>query len=715
MKTLITALEEKGLHYIVNQIVFFSLFHYRGYDCDAALYLLQVVNYLQPERFVNDVPFMFGNQDSFSFFSPFMALFLKSLGVNNGGIVAIYILLFALAMVIFLFTSKWAELFKAKEWGIFISLFMFILLAGKEYGPDGFYLPMFESFLVARLPSEILAIAGLVFIFDKNKFISLVFFFLATLMHPLIGGWTLPLWIFFHFPKMRIPILVLSLLSPLSGYFHLGRLDFFQNDWNPVFYKPQWDDFTLYSGLLLFWFSMYHYFKDSPIGRFAISLFWVSLIGFYLQFVSSYTGHMLFFQAQPLRVEWLCSIPIIPIFAFFVHDSISKHNNPLPYEYAILALGLCAIAQQHCFLLQVACAVLVFAPIRQFKFFKINRFGTTTVFIFSLVCLLVSSTLTNYVQLGIEQGIGNAEFTVAWMQIPDKLLIAERIMLLTLVLICFYQKKFGFALVFAISFCIDNLRILPIISLLLILIPNLKPWIKNALLASAISFAFFEVLGSLYRYNSSEIPPLEGSMVACVILFVALLVSTYWIIALKGNLNHSHGIFPLIILMISLGAWDIYRWDSRNEAFIANEKQMGSFLEKTIFPQVRDRGKILFTVDGETPTQSRFNFLTGAYADESINIGEVFFKEQFKESNRRRSALLTGTSKEVNLSKFSEQIMKIYHNPDTLLSRVRYLCGAGEITHFATDYGDMPLPRQDSVFLDVKQKFVWLYGCPSGK
>ena len=30
-------------------------------------------------------------------------------------------------------------------------------------------------------------------------------------------------------------------------------------------------------------------------------------------------------------------------------------------------------------------------------------------------------------------------------------------------------------------------------------------------------------------------------------------------------------------------------------------------------------------------------------------------------------------------------------------------------------YGNMPLPQQDSVFLDVKQKFVYLYGCPSGK
>ena len=63
------------------------------------------------------------------------------------------------------------------------------------------------------------------------------------------------------------------------------------------------------------------------------------------------------------------------------------------------------------------------------------------------------------------------------------------------------------------------------------------------------------------------------------------------------------------------------------------------------------------------------------------------------------------------LSRYSEKIMRVYHNSDTLLARVDYLCGEGEITHFATDYANMPLPKEDSVFLDVKKNYVWLYGC----
>ena len=46
-----------------------------------------------------------------------------------------------------------------------------------------------------------------------------------------------------------------------------------------------------------------------------------------------------------------------------------------------------------------------------------------------------------------------------------------------------------------------------------------------------------------------------------------------------------------------------------------------------------------------------------------------------------------------------------------LLARVYYLCAVGEITHFAADYAEKPLLKQDSAFLAVKQKFLWSYVC----
>lgn len=200
--------------YALGLVLIFALVRYRGYDCDAALYLLQVMNYLQPERFVNDVPFMFGNQDSFSIFSPLVAVVLKFFGVNIGGIVATLFMLFLLSVALVAFVCKWSSLFGAERWRILIVIALIVVLADKKYGSGCFYIPFFESYLVARVLSEILIVVGLVFFFGKNRYISLIFFVLATLMHPLMGGWTLPLWLFFYYPKFRLPILFLAFLAP---------------------------------------------------------------------------------------------------------------------------------------------------------------------------------------------------------------------------------------------------------------------------------------------------------------------------------------------------------------------------------------------------------------------------------------------------------------------------------------------------------------------
>lgn len=705
-------LEKKWIIYFPSILVFFSVVRYKGFDRDAALYLLQIMNSLQPERFLNDVPFMFGNQDSFSFFSPVVSQFFKLFGVNVGGMAATFILQFSLGSAIILLTYQWMKLFGSKAWTIPVSIVMFALLADKEYGPSGFYLPMYEPFLVARLPSQILAVMGLAFLFNQNKYISLIFFILASAMHPLMGGWTLLLWLLFCFSKLRFPILFVSVFFPLSGFVHAGRLDFYSNDWCPVFFKPGWEDALLYVGLLVFWLAMYRHFKETFLSKFVISLFFVAAIGFYLQFAGSYLGHVLLFQAQPFRVQWLCTIPIIPVFAIYVYDRLRSNQECSLQDAATFVLAICAIAGCQWFLLLVVCLFLLYSPIGISCKIDVPKFWNRLLFLCSFLFLFLNSVISNFIQLAIEQGFGSAGFALTWMSVPENLEVVEKILLATLSLICASQKKYGHALAFAICFCNGSLRVLPLISILLFLIPRLEKNVEKGLISFALTCSFFELLDSLVRFNSSEMSSLEGSPLVCAMMFVSLFVGFFWIMKVKESFNTRKMVTPLLVLVVSFCAWDVYKWDARNETFSVNEKQMDSFFESPIFPQVLDRGKILFVVDFEIPTQSRINFMTGAYADESINIGEVFFEEQFKESNRRRSALLTGTSREVNLSKFGEKIMNVYRNPDTLFSRVNYLCSVGEITHYATDYANMPLPKEDSVFLDVKQKYVWLYGCP---
>lgn len=712
VKSVINVVKNDGLLYALGLVIFFALVRYKGFDSDAAIYLLQVMNYLQPERFINDVPFMFGNQDSFSIFSPIVATIFRILGVNAGGMITTFIVLLAMGVAFITMVFKWTKLFNAYGWRFPIILALFVLLAGKEYGSSGLYLPMLESFLVARVLSEVLIVAGLVFIFDKNRYISLVFFIFSSLFHPLMGGWTLPLWLFFHFPKFRIPVLALAFLSPLSGYLHVGRFDFYPDDWKPLYLKPAWDEFVVYLGLLGFWVAMYRHFKEGPLARFSINLFWVSLVGFYLQFAASYVEHLLLYQAQPFRVQWLCTIPVIPVFALFVRDCLKNERNLILRDYAGLALGLCAIAACQWFVLLVVCFVFIFTPIGKKEITATNLLWSRILFAFGFVFLLACSVLNNFIQLAVELGVGNTGLAVSWMHVPAYLAVVENILFVVFALICISQKKYGYALFFAVPFCCNCLNVLPLIGIVLYLLPNLSLVMRRLLLAFSLSFSFFELQSSLHRPNSTNVLPLENAPVACVVLLIVLLVVAYWLMILKKETSVRQKLMPLFLLLVSLFVWDVYRWDSRNDIVVLNEKQMNAFFDTPIFPQVKDRGKLLFTVDYEAPIQSRINFMTGAYADESIYVGEVFYKEQFMESNRRRSALLTGSPQMVNLAKFKEEIVNVYGNPDTLLARVHYLCDAREITHFATDYANMPLPKQDSVYLNVKQKFVWLYGCP---
>lgn len=706
------AYEKKWFIYLCGISLFLAFVRYKGYDFDAALYLLQVMNYLQPERFVNDVPFMFGNQDSFSLFSPIVAVAFKMFGVNIGGIVATLFLQVALGSSIIALVYRWLKSVGPVKWIFPVILLMLALLADKEYGPSGFYLPIFEPVLVARLFSEVLVIAGLVFFFEKNRYASFVLFVFASLMHPLMGGWTLALWLFYHFPKWRIPVLVITLLSPLSGFLHMGRLDFYPSDWNPIFFRPDWEDVLLYSGLLLFWLAMFRYFKEGEFAVLSINLFWTSLAGFYLQFAGSYLEHIFLFQMQPFRVQWLSTILVIPVFAVFVRDCLENGKKISLRNYAEIALGLCAIAGYQWALLLLGCLLVIYTPIGHYDKIELPSRWIKKFFAAGLVFLLVNSTLCNFIQLSIEQGVGNTSLAVSWMNIPAYLSVVERIMLVSFALMCVSQKKYGFALIFAIAFCCNGLKILPLVGLILCLVSNLNLTVKNFLLASSFSISFLEILNSLHKPNSLEQLPLENAPVACVALFAVLTIASFWLLSIRQNSHGRRLLVPLLVLLISVSAWDVYRWDSRNENVALNEKQMDAFFEKMVFPQVKDRSKILFTVDYESPIPSRMNFMTGAYADESIYVGEVFYKEQFLESNRRRNALLWGSSQMSDLSRYSEKIMRVYHNPDTLLARVGYLCGEGEITHFATDYADMPLSKEDSVFLDAKKKYVWLYGCP---
>lgn len=694
--------EKKKYIYLLGLAFFFIFVHYHGYILDAALYLLQAVNFLYPERFVNDVPFMFGNQDSFTIYSPIIAKIFELFNVDFGGRLITFILQFAWGLGAICLVERWCAHFNLKKWSLPVFGVFMLVLSTKKYGCGFNEFPIIDPLLVARFFSEIFALFALAFFFHRNKYISLILFLLATSLHPLMCGWGLPLWLFYNFPKTRIPFVVAALLFPLTAFFHIDRFDIYPSDWlaKPYCFTPNWHSTLVYSGYLLFWLAMWRYQKQTCLSKFSISLFFVAAIAFYFQYVASFAGHIFLFQVQPYRVQWLCAIPIISTFAVYIKGLVFYQEKIALKEYACVALGLCALSQNHWTVLLLILSLAIFAPIKLFEKEVFNFKWSKPIFLLSLAFFVIVACISNFVEMSLQQAIGGTSYALKMMDLPETLLPIRNALLLLLTLICFSEGRFGFALAFALSFCNAKFQILPLATSFLYLIPTLNESLKRLIFTLVAVLSFVEILDSL-----------EKSPTWSLVFIGALFVLTFLSLGAKKESYFKTMSAISILTFVLFICWDIHVWDARDEAFAQREKQMEAFLETPIFSQVQNRGQLLFVVDNEAPTQSRFNFLTGAYADASIYVGEIFYKGQYQESNRRRSALLTGGPDPAFLGNFEDQMMDVYSDHGTLLQRVNYLCSTGEISHLATDIHDMKLPKIDSTFLEVREKFVYLYQC----
>lgn len=662
-------LEKKWFVYTAGLAFFFVLFRYYGYFEDAGRYLLQVVHFLHPERFVNDVPFMFGNQDSFTVFSPIMAIFFKVFGVNCGGVVAVLLIEILWGLAAITLFVRWTKMWEHPTWALPTFIACLVVLTNKQYG-SGAYFPIIDHILVARFTAEVFILLGLAFLWSRNRYVSLAVFLLASVLHPLMGGWGIPLWLLLHFPKLRLPMLVGVVLAPLTGFLHVGRLDFYPNDWfgDRLPFTPTGEDAIFYAGILVFWWVVWKFCKNLAVSKFAFAIFWLSLIGIFWQYAGIALRHQLLVQAQPYRVLWLGFIPMVPVSALCLWDYF---RNPT-------ALSLWLKAKPR----------LVFS-----------------IFVFALVFLIASAFLYNMVQLAVEQDIGNVGLARNLMDLPAMLVPVHKVILGVLVLICLAEHRFWLAIAFGLSLFNSDLTILPIIAVILYLFPSIEGLLKDFLIVAAIVVSLAEYLSGLQA--SPLLGPGVQSSVFLVMVFclVAIAVSLY-----KKNKTNLLWI-PFLLMIAAFTVWDFAKWDVRSESRVLDERQMDAFFDETAFPQIKDRGKILFVENGESPLQSRFKFLTGTYADETINIGELFYKGQHIEARKRKNALLLGDTILGNWGNYTQRIAEIYANPDSLLSRVNFLCGIGDVLHFVTDFEKISLIRLDSLYLAEKKKYVYLYGC----
>lgn len=667
---MIDLLKKKWFIYTAGLAFFFVLFRYYGYYEDAGRYLLQTIHFLHPERFVNDVPFMFGNQDSFTVFSPLLVIFFKIFGVNCGGIVAVLLLELLWGLAAITLFVRWTKEWGYSAWALPAFIACLIVITNKSYG-SGVYFPIVDHILVARFAAEGFVLWGLAFLWSKNRYVSLALFLLAAILHPLMGGWGIPLWLLCHYPGLRLPMSVAIFLAPLTGFLHIGRLNFYPSDWfaSHLPFTPTGEDALFFAGILIFWWLVWKFSKSCAVSRFASVVFWLCLVGIFWQYAGILMRHQLLVQAQPYRVLWLGFVPMVPMAILCLWETFREESR----------FSLWIVARP--------------------------RF-VRAIFGISLSFFVVSAFLGNMVQLALEQNIGDMGIALSLMDLPEHLLPVHKVLLGTLAIICLAERRFWLAVSFGLSLFNGCFTILPMIAIVFYIIPSISGLFKDLLIVAAIIVSFVEYLSAL------QVSPLVDSGICSSVYLGTLFVLIVWIIRWNKSSKQKYLWLPLLLTLAAFAFWDVAKWDVRSEPRIYDERQMNAFFDETAFPQIQDRGRILFVENEETPLQSRFKFLTGTYADETINIGEIFYKGQFQEATKRKNALLLGDSILGNWGIYTQEIAKVYANPDTLLARVQYLCTVGEITHFATDYDDMPLFKEDSVFLGVKRKYVWLYKCP---
>lgn len=281
--------------FVICLLSFFLIHPYQGISGDAALYLKNAIYGISPERFAGDLFFVGTSQDAFSLFSYLYRPLVLLLGSYNA---AFFLATVSIGLWIF------ACLFLIRRWTANVFP-VFVFFAAIEYS-YGQWARIGEYLCTARTIAEALAILGFAFLSRRKRWKSLVFFLLGTLFHPLMAGWGLPVWLFFFYPKTIVPIGILSLLFPLTGFLDVSLFATYDSVWAASiteFYPKAWDVAWLVVLVAIFVLAHRIFFQGER--RFFRSFFLVLAIAAYWDFAGLAFKNVFLVVTQPWRIKWM--------------------------------------------------------------------------------------------------------------------------------------------------------------------------------------------------------------------------------------------------------------------------------------------------------------------------------------------------------------------------------------------------------------------------
>ena len=717
----IAMLKNKWLPFVLGIPLFFCLHHYKGIVNDARLYLLQVIHGWLPERFVNDPPFMFGNQDSYSIFSLFYGFILKFFSIDSGTMLFTFWGQSLWLLAAFYFIYQFSKSFQVRLW--FAPLVLcFIVYSGYLMPNDHIsFWTIVECFNASRLYSVAIAILGLGFLIADKKCISLVMFLFGTAIHPLTAGWCLPLWLFLYYPKTRFPIAAVSALLPLTFLLHKSVFDIYPDDWgncthsHPVKFLMLWRE-----ALAVFFFGAFvpKFTRNEKLLKLAKSVFWVLLIGFYWSATGGAAKHILIYQVQTWRVEWLFFVLAMPIFAHVVYEQIQllRHKKGQTFtsrHVSLLLMGFAVFMPAPCSIAALGSIILLCVPERQWSL-------VSSMVLLSVLCVLSATAqeLTHIFLLGIIR-LPLTNLSDLFKEI-DNCIAMQLLCAIGIFAQCVYRtmiKKTDVGLSWGLVIALLLYVVFPQFQLLPVALTVFAFYLSKKIRMRYFVLFLLLLLGdSLFCTEYRQTNILIG--IPKVFWNVFLFVTPMMIVAVVFSINKSNGIRKTVLAtyFVVLSVIAFAEYDKRSDSLRESEANIELFKKKTIFPQIENRGRMFYYVSGEHVHDSRIQFLTGSYFAESTPVGEPLFQGQFNEERKHINYILYKEQRGYIAKKgdWEHFVKDSLSNKAILLDRVEFLCSANEITHFVSNLRLKELVKQDSYKMNGNE-IIYLYGCPNSQ
>ena len=205
---------------LLYSVLWLVLVPYGGLSHDAQGYAIEALVKLRPDVYANDLFLQFRSQDEFTIFPGLYAALIDVMGLEAAAAASVFVCQVLWYLAAFLLLRQLA--------GTNLALFGIALLLtlSNSYGGFGVF-HLAEPFMTARLPAEVLSLAGLWLLLREKTLLAAVVLLFGIAMHPLIAFPATLLagcvWVARRFSPRWVPVLLASgVVAAVAGSFLLG-------------------------------------------------------------------------------------------------------------------------------------------------------------------------------------------------------------------------------------------------------------------------------------------------------------------------------------------------------------------------------------------------------------------------------------------------------------------------------------------------------------